>query len=61
MAFIQLPKIKEYNMRAELVVAKGDKFLFVLKGNQEWIRQAFIKYRNAGYDVLIKEVQKWSI
>lgn len=48
-------------MRAELVVAKGDKFLFVLKGNQEWIRQAFIKYRNAGYDVLIKEVQKWSI
>ena len=44
--------------RAELIVAKNDRFLFVLKGKAEWIKERAIAYRNAGFDIIIKEVVK---
>ena len=44
--------------RAELIVAKDDRFLFVLKGAKSWIEERAIAYRKAGFDIIIKEVIK---
>lgn len=44
--------------RAELIVARGDRCLFVLKGAKEWIEERAIAYRDAGFNIVIKEVVK---
>jgi len=42
--------------RAELIVAREDRVLFVLKGAKQWIEERAIAYRNAGFNIVIKEV-----
>lgn len=49
---------EEIMNRAELIVAKGDRCLFVLKGAKQWIEERAIAYRNAGFNIVIKEVVK---
>ena len=47
---------EEIMKRAELIVAREDRVLFVLKGAKQWIEERAIAYRNAGFNILIKEV-----
>ena len=52
---VYIPK-EEIMKRAELIVARGDRVLFVLKGAKQWVEERAIAYRNAGFNILIKEV-----
>ena len=45
-------------MRAELIVAKEGKYLFVLKGKISWISERALAYQKAGFETVVKWEQK---